>query len=115
MDLRDQIKQALEQENQKSKGFGDTFEKIMIFTGIKRLVKWVYGDKDCGCDRRKDHGINGFPIMMKKLLVRKKQISNMYLRYPSLTKSFIIRKCPKILKLFIYSHRVQDNMICMGG
>ena len=34
MDLRDQIKQTL-QENQKSKGFGDTFEKIMIFTGIK--------------------------------------------------------------------------------
>ena len=37
MDLKEQIKQQLE-ENQKSKGFGDTFEKIMIFTGIKRFV-----------------------------------------------------------------------------
>ena len=60
MDLRDQIKQAL-QEEQKSKGFGDTFEKIMIFTGIKRLVKWAYGDKDCGCDRRKDFWNKWFP------------------------------------------------------
>ena len=60
MDLRDQIKQTL-QEDQKSKGFGDTFEKIMIFTGIKRLVKWIYGDKDCGCDRRKDLWNKWFP------------------------------------------------------
>ena len=60
MDLRDQIKQTL-QENQKSKGFGDTFEKIMIFTGIKRFIKWIYGDKDCGCDRRKDLWNKWFP------------------------------------------------------
>jgi len=60
MDLRDQIKQTL-QEEQKSKGFGDTFEKIMILTGIKRFVKWVYGDKDCGCDRRKDLWNKWFP------------------------------------------------------
>ena len=53
MDLKEQIRQQLE-ENQKNKGFGDTFEDIMRFTGIKRLVKWIYGDKDCGCDRRKD-------------------------------------------------------------
>ena len=60
MDLRDQIKQTL-QENQKDKGFGDTFERLMIFTGIKRLVKWIYGDKDCGCDRRKDLWNKWFP------------------------------------------------------
>ena len=53
VDLKEQIRQQLE-ENQKNKGFGDTFEDIMRFTGIKRLVKWIYGEKDCGCDRRKD-------------------------------------------------------------
>ena len=53
MDLKDQIRQQL-QENKKSKGFGDTFEKIMVFTGIKKLVKWIYGEKDCGRDRRKE-------------------------------------------------------------
>ena len=60
MDLKEQIRQQLE-ENQKSKGFGDTFEKIMIFTGIKRLVKWIYGEKDCGCDRRRDLWNKWFP------------------------------------------------------
>ena len=48
MDLKDQIKQQLK-ENKKSRGFGDTFEKFTTFTGIKRLVKWIYGEKDCGC------------------------------------------------------------------
>ena len=61
MDLKDQIKQTLQENQNKSKGFGDTFEKIMIFTGIKRLVKWIYGDKDCGCDRRKDLWNKWFP------------------------------------------------------
>ena len=60
MDLREQIKQTL-QENQKDKGFGDTFERFTTFTGIKRLVKWWYGDKDCGCDRRKDLWNMWFP------------------------------------------------------
>tara|TARA_R110000787_G_scaffold260418_2_gene365646 strand:+ start:573 stop:797 length:225 start_codon:yes stop_codon:yes gene_type:complete len=53
MDLREEVRQQL-LENQKNKGFGDTFEDIMRFTGIKRLIGWVYGEKDCGCDRRKD-------------------------------------------------------------
>ena len=64
VDLKDQIKQQL-QEDKKSKGFGDTFEKIMIFTGIKRLVKWIYGEKDCGCDRRKDLWNKWFPYKQK--------------------------------------------------
>ena len=34
MDLRDQIKQTLQENQDKSRGFGDTFEKIMILTGI---------------------------------------------------------------------------------
>ena len=60
MDLKDQIRQQLE-ENKKSRGFGDTFEKFTTFTGIKRLVKWFYGEKDCGCDRRRDLWNKWFP------------------------------------------------------
>ena len=60
MDLKDQIRQQLE-ENKKSRGFGDTFEKFTTFTGIKRLVKWIYGEKDCGCDRRRDLWNQWFP------------------------------------------------------
>ena len=41
-----------EQES-KSKGLGDTVEKITKATGIKKAVKAIFGD-DCGCDERKD-------------------------------------------------------------
>ncbi len=37
---------------QKSKGLGDTIEKITTATGIKSVVKAVWGD-DCGCEERK--------------------------------------------------------------
>ena len=47
MDLRDQIKQELT-KRKKDRGFGATFERFTTFPGIKRLVKWIYGDKDCG-------------------------------------------------------------------
>jgi hypothetical protein len=35
-----------------SKGLGDTIEKITEATGIKALVKAIFGE-DCGCDERK--------------------------------------------------------------
>lgn len=39
-------------QKDKSKGLGDTVEKITKATGIKKAVKAVFGD-DCGCDERK--------------------------------------------------------------
>ncbi len=36
----------------KSKGLGDSIEKITKATGIKKVVKSLFGD-DCGCDKRK--------------------------------------------------------------
>lgn len=40
----------------KSKGLGDTVEKITTLTGIKYVVNKVAEatGKDCGCDARKD-------------------------------------------------------------
>jgi hypothetical protein len=40
-----------EQES-KSKGLGDTVEKITEATGVKKAVKALFGE-DCGCDERK--------------------------------------------------------------
>tara|TARA_B110000858_G_C17603690_1_gene381229 strand:- start:205 stop:660 length:456 start_codon:yes stop_codon:yes gene_type:complete len=37
----------------KSKGLGDTIEKITEATGIKKVVKAIAGE-DCGCDDRRD-------------------------------------------------------------
>jgi len=40
----------------KSKGLGDTIDKITTATGIKRVVKAVSkaAGKDCGCSERKE-------------------------------------------------------------
>lgn len=44
----------------KSKGLGDTIEKITKATGIKAVVKKVTGG-NCGCDRRRDSLNRMFP------------------------------------------------------
>jgi DNA-directed RNA polymerase specialized sigma24 family protein len=38
----------------KSKGLGDTIEKITKATGIKKLVELAANGKDCGCNKRKE-------------------------------------------------------------
>ena len=40
----------------KSKGLGDTVEKITKATGIKKATDWIFDKlgKDCGCDKRKE-------------------------------------------------------------
>lgn len=40
----------------KSKGLGDTIEKITTSTGIKKVVDTIAAvtKKDCGCNKRKD-------------------------------------------------------------
>jgi hypothetical protein len=40
----------------KSKGLGDTIEKVTTATGIKKVVETIAkaAGKDCGCGKRKD-------------------------------------------------------------
>jgi len=45
----------------KSKGLGDSIEKITTATGIKGVVDKIAGDKDCGCGKRKDKLNKMFP------------------------------------------------------
>ena len=49
--------------NMKSKGLGDTVEKITEATGIKKVVETVAkaAGKDCGCGKRKDALNRAFP------------------------------------------------------
>ena len=44
----------------KSKGLGDSVEKITQATGIKKLVE-KYGPSDCGCAQRRDKLNKMFP------------------------------------------------------
>ena len=37
----------------KSKGLGDSVEKVLKATGIDKVAKKVLGD-DCGCEQRKE-------------------------------------------------------------
>lgn len=43
-------------KNMKSKGLGDTIEKVTTATGIKKVVETVAkaAGKDCGCGKRRD-------------------------------------------------------------
>lgn len=47
----------------KSKGLGDTVEKVAKKTGVKKVVEKVF--KDCGCQQRKEWLNNMFPYYNK--------------------------------------------------
>ena len=55
-------------EKNKSKGLGDTIEKITKATGIKKVVDTVSKatGKDCGCEDRKHTLNNLFPYHYNK-------------------------------------------------
>ena len=51
-------------ESNKSKGLGDSIEKITKLTGIKSLAQMgarAVGKKDCGCNKRKEALNKVFP------------------------------------------------------
>lgn len=47
----------------KSKGLGDSIEKVTKATGIKKATDWIFDKlgKDCGCDTRKEKLNKLFP------------------------------------------------------
>ncbi len=53
----------LSYNDMKSKGLGDTIEKVTTATGIKKVVETVAkaAGKDCGCGKRKDALNRAFP------------------------------------------------------
>jgi len=56
----------------KSKGFGDTIEKITIAIGIKKLVEIVnnlLGIKDCGCKKRQKK-LNNPNLLINKIFYK---------------------------------------------
>ena len=58
-------------ESNKSKGLGDSIEKITKATGIKTLAQpgaKYMGKKDCGCNKRKEALNKKFPYKNKKIL-----------------------------------------------
>jgi hypothetical protein len=56
----------------KSKGLGDTIEKITTATGIKKVVDTVSKatGKDCGCGKRKED-LNNPDLLINKTFYKK--------------------------------------------
>ncbi len=56
----------------KSKGLGDTIEKVTAATGIKKAVEFVTkkSGKDCGCNARKEK-LNDPNLLVNKILYNK--------------------------------------------
>lgn len=46
---------------EESKGLGDSIEKFTTATGIKYAVDKITGNKDCGCNKRKEILNQKFP------------------------------------------------------
>ena len=40
-------------QRKKSEGLGDTVEKVLKATGVKKVVKVFVNGKDCGCNKRR--------------------------------------------------------------
>lgn len=58
-------------ETKKSKGLGDTIEKITTATGVKRLAEVVSKatKKDCGCKKRQEK-LNDPKLLVNKLFYK---------------------------------------------
>ena len=56
----------------KSKGLGDTFEKIIQATGLDKFVD----GKDCGCEKRKEYLNNLFPYRTKARCLTEEEYNN---------------------------------------
>jgi hypothetical protein len=61
------------QENE-SKGLGDTIAKITKATGIEKAVKFIAGE-DCGCDKRKEVLNKLFPYNRPNCLTETEHIT----------------------------------------
>ena len=56
-----------EYKKYKSRGLGDTLEKVFQKTGIDKVAKLVLGE-DCGCDTRRDRLNKLFPYKITECL-----------------------------------------------
>jgi len=59
-------------EYKQSQGLGDAVEKITEVTGVKKAVKFMFGE-NCGCDERKEKLNKMFPYKKKPECLTEKE------------------------------------------
>lgn len=92
------------------KGLGDKIEKITEATGIKKVVKSIFGD-DCGCDKRKDILNKAFPSKRKALRCLDEQQYEQYKLYKE-TRTLNVWNEAEIhftIKLYAHVFAIQYN------
>tara|TARA_R100000541_G_scaffold57991_1_gene68610 strand:+ start:2586 stop:2948 length:363 start_codon:yes stop_codon:yes gene_type:complete len=91
----------------KVEGLGDQIEKFTKATGIKKLVKWMFGE-DCGCDERQEKLNKLFPKRRKKPECLNESEYN-YLKYWFDKKSSSVTPGEQKDLLKIYNRVFHDN------
>ena len=87
------------------KGLGDQIEKITEATGIKKLVKWAFGE-DCGCDQRKEKLNKLFPLKFQIFsnavtMLLTKTFTDFFLNLMLLLCKYILRNQSIIMNAYI--------------
>ena len=90
----------------KSKGLGDTIDKITTATGIKKVVKWIAGE-DCGCDERREKLNKLFPYSKNQNCLNEEEYNWLH-NYMSVQRSVISRD-EQFKMLEIYNRVFQAN------
>lgn len=80
LDIPNEIVDELVSSIKPSKGLGDTIEKITTATGIKKVVKKIFGN-DCGCNERKEKLNKIFPYRKQAQRCMTEQMYNDYKAY----------------------------------
>ena len=99
-------KAKFELENEsKSKGLGDTVEKVFKATGVDKVAKWLFGE-DCKCKERKEQLNYLFPYQ-KPLCLKQSEhkiLTNYFVR-----NSDQIKESEQKELLGIYNRVFKDN------
>lgn len=103
----------------KSKGLGDSIEKVTKAVGIKQATDWIFDKlgKDCGCDKRKERLNKLFPYKTDCL---EKQEYNLLKDFFSQSKNIVNIEEQKMLltihnRVFNTNKKVSTCSSCVRG
>tara|TARA_B110000211_G_C14019309_1_gene526894 strand:- start:517 stop:900 length:384 start_codon:yes stop_codon:yes gene_type:complete len=98
----------------KSKGLGDTVEKVLKATGIDKIAKFVLGE-DCGCDERKALLNKLYPYQKPECLIEGEYdiLDKHFKKYPDSTtgtlRAELLRELYSIYNRVMHQSKVPSN------
>ena len=98
----------------KSKGLGDTVEKVLKATGIDKIAKFILGE-DCGCDERKALLNKLYPYQKPECLIEGEYdiLDKHFKKYPDSTtgtlRAELLRELYSIYNRVMHQSKVPSN------